>query len=160
MYLWIVHFWLPLRVSLTFIYYCQRWNALYMQLNKCFATRSCLLAGSCLICVVSFITYSSVLHNVTIWIKWWVSYKKQQLLTLLEHMGSPRVWLGQSWYLLCFMYVWVVLLLVFSVFVFCLFCFCLFFVFYVCPRPVSYVTNVPVYLVLSIFALCLIMTIT
>ena len=44
-------------------------------------TPNCLYAGWYLICV----------HDLTIWVPWWVSYTKQELLTLPEHLGSPPV---------------------------------------------------------------------
>ena len=36
-------------------------------------------------------TYGGVQHVLTIWVTWRVSYKKQELPTLGEHIGSPQV---------------------------------------------------------------------
>jgi hypothetical protein len=57
---------------------------------------------------------SGVKHVSTIWVTWRVSYKKQELNTLLEYVGSPSVsWCGQC----CSFYYFSVL---------CCVCFCLF----------------------------------
>ena len=37
---------------------------------------------------------SGVQHVLTIRVKWWVSYKRQELLTRREHLGSPPVFDG------------------------------------------------------------------
>jgi hypothetical protein len=34
------------------------------------------------------LTYNGVQHMLTIWVTWWVPYKKQELLTLREHLCS------------------------------------------------------------------------
>ena len=39
-----------------------------------------------LVCVC---VYSGVQHVWTIWVAWWVSYTKYELLTLREHLGVP-----------------------------------------------------------------------
>ena len=38
--------------------------------------------------------HSGVHHVLNIRVAWWVSYKRQKLLTLREHLGSPSVFGG------------------------------------------------------------------
>jgi hypothetical protein len=60
------------------------WCPLQFRMKSMFnssLTPNCLYAGWYLICV----------HDLTIWVPWWVSYTKQELLTLPEHLGSPPV---------------------------------------------------------------------
>ena len=38
-----------------------------------------------------FSVYTGFQHVLTIWVTWWASYKRQKLLTLRDHMGSPPV---------------------------------------------------------------------
>jgi hypothetical protein len=64
-------------------------------------------------------TYNGVKYVLTIWVTWRVSYKKQELLTPQEHLGSPR-FLVRS----------VSLIFLVSCVVLC--CFGFFFVFVVC----------------------------
>ena len=65
------------------------------------------------------------------YVTWWVSYKKKELLTIYENLGSPSIlwWDPGSPFVL----------------VFCV----LFFFFFVCLRHVSYVTMLPVWLYLQ-----------
>ena len=40
------------------------------------------------------LAHSNVQHVLTIWVTWWVSYKRQELLTPHESLGSPPVFDG------------------------------------------------------------------
>jgi hypothetical protein len=48
--------------------------------------------------------HSTVQHVLTLWVTWRVSYKRQELHTLREHLGSP------TWFLCCF-YLYIILYL-------------------------------------------------
>jgi hypothetical protein len=43
-----------------------------------------------------FAWYSGVQHVLTIWVTWWVSYKRQELLTLREYLSSSSGFLARS----------------------------------------------------------------
>jgi hypothetical protein len=68
------------------------------------------------------LAYSGVQHILTIWVTWWLSYKRQELFALREHIGSPLVVDG-----VCVAHL-------FS-FLCCVFCF-------VCLCPLSCVPNI------------------
>jgi len=40
------------------------------------------------------LAYSSVQHILTVWVTWSLSYKRQELLTIRENLGSPTVYGG------------------------------------------------------------------
>ena len=67
--------------------FCIKWCSvrLYPQL---------FVGGSCLIYVCLPICYSGVKHVLVVRVTWWVSYKRQELLTLREHLCSPPVFSG------------------------------------------------------------------
>ena len=65
----------------------------------------------------SFLYQDFYLTWLFIWVTWRVSYKKQELLTLHEHLSSPTVcWCGPCCYFIAF---WLVLLCVFMFWVPC-----------------------------------------
>jgi hypothetical protein len=66
------------------------------------------LTLSRLLCILCLFVYSGVKYVSTIWVTWRVFYKRQELLTLCEYLGSPPIFAG---------------VLVLIVLVFCVFCF-------------------------------------
>ena len=85
--------------------------------------------------------YTSYLHLLVSWKKMWASYKRQELLTFHEHLGSPTCLVVFLVYLV--FWVWYVCVCFFVCFCFCLFvfCCCLFCFVFVCLRPVSCLPN-------------------
>ena len=68
------------------------------------------------------IAYSGVLHNLTRWVTWRVSYKRRELITLREQLGSLRAFLAGSMLLILLVRCVVFFSVVICVFVLCLVC--------------------------------------
>jgi hypothetical protein len=85
------------------------------------------------LCYLCLLANGSVKHIMSLWVTWQVSYKRQELLTLREHLGSSPVFSEVS----------VFILLVLCVALCCVFCF-------VCLHPVSCMPNVASVSALSI----------
>ena len=52
----------------------------------------CTLCCQCLFfCFLCLLAYGGVWHVLPTWVTWWVYYKRQELLTLREHLGSFTV---------------------------------------------------------------------
>jgi hypothetical protein len=49
------------------------------------------------------LAYSSVQHILTVWVTCWVSYKKQELLTIRRNLGSPTVYGGSVLHIFSFL---------------------------------------------------------
>jgi hypothetical protein len=73
------------------------------------------------LCYLSLFTYCGVKHVLTIWVTWRVHYKRQEVPTLPEHLGSPLVF-GVFRGAQIFNFLCCVVFFAFFVFVLCLVC--------------------------------------